>query len=107
MTRAVLHIVSRPMARKDTFPVATGILLNRPNRRDTELQLELAGTFSLLLSACTRAKRLMAQARERGIEPKLKPEIEALIKVHEGFDVARSMQARAPLDMNCEQIPGN
>ena len=84
-----------------------GTLLNRPNRRDAELQLELAGAFSLLLSACTRAKRLMTQARERGIEPKLSPEVEALIKVYDGFDVARSMKARAQLDMNCEQIPGN
>ena len=69
--------------------------------------MELAGAFTLLLSACTRAKRLMAQARERGIEPKLNHEIEALIKVHDGFDVARSMQARASLDMNCEHIPDN
>jgi len=49
----------------------------------------------------------MAQARERGIEPKLNPEIEALIKAHDGLDVARSMQARASLGMNCDQIPGN
>ena len=87
--------------------MGTGTLINRPNRRDAELQLELAGAFSLLLSACSRAKRLMIQARERGIEPKLSPEVDALIKVYDGFDVARSMKARPPLDLNCEQIQGN
>jgi hypothetical protein len=86
--------------------VGTGTLLNRPNRRDAELQLELAGAFSLLLSACTRAKRLMTQARERGIEPKLSPEVDALIKLYDAFDVAMSMQASAPLDLS-EQIQGN
>lgn len=85
----------------------TGTLVNRPNRRDAELQLELAGAFSLLLSACMRARRLMTQARERGIEPKLSPEVDALIKVYDAFDVARSMKASVPLDLNCEQIQGN
>jgi hypothetical protein len=69
--------------------VATGTLLNRSNRRDAELQLELASAFGLLLSACTRAKRLMTQARERGIEPKLSPEVDALIRVYEAFDAAK------------------
>ena len=86
--------------------MATGTLINRPKRRDAELQLELAGAFSLLLSACTRAKRLMTQARERGIEPKLSPEIDALIKVYDAFDVERSMKASARLDLHCEQIQG-
>jgi hypothetical protein len=49
----------------------------------------------------------MTQARERGIEPKLSPEIEALIKVYDELDVARSMKARAPLDLNCEQNQAN
>ena len=66
--------------------MAIGTLHNRPNRRDLELQLELAGAFSLLLSACTRAKRLMAQARERGIEPKLGPALEAIIKAYDRTD---------------------
>ena len=87
--------------------MGTGTLLNRPNRRDAELQLELAGAFSLLLSACTRAKRLMTQARERGIEPKLSPEVDALIKVHAAFDVTRPIKASAPVDLNYEQIQGN
>jgi len=35
----------------------------------------------------------MTQARERGIEPKLSPEVDALIKAYDGFDMARSMRA--------------
>jgi hypothetical protein len=72
--------------------VATGTLTNRPNRRNTELQLELAGAFSLLLSACMRARRLMAQARERGIEPKLGPELEAMIRAFDGLDSTRPVK---------------
>jgi hypothetical protein len=48
----------------------------------------------------------MSQARERGIEPKLSPEVDALIKLYDAFDVAMSMQASAPLDLS-EQIQGN
>jgi len=85
--------------------VATGTLLNRPNRRDAELQLELAGAFSLLLSACMRVKRLTAQARERGIEPKLPPELQTLIKAYETLDAARATKdERTYLDLNCEQV---
>jgi hypothetical protein len=73
--------------------VATGTLTYRPNRRNVELELELAGAFSLLLSACTRARRLMAQARERGIEPKLGPELEAMIKAYDELNSVRSMKA--------------
>lgn len=76
-----------------TETLATGTLPNRPNRRNAELQLELAGAFSLLLSACMRARRLMAQARERGIEPKLGPEVEAMLKAFEGLDSVRSINA--------------
>jgi hypothetical protein len=72
--------------------VATGTLLNRRNRREAELQLELAGAFSLLLSAFMRARRLMAQARERGIEPKIDPELEALIKAYDQLDSVRPMK---------------
>jgi hypothetical protein len=75
--------------KKGYFSVATGTLLNRPNRRDAELQLELAGAFSLLLSACMRARRLMIQARERGIEPKVNPELEALINACSGLPLNR------------------
>jgi hypothetical protein len=47
----------------------------------------------------------MAQARERGIEPKLGPELEVLIKAYDGLDAARSMKGeRAYLALNCEQI---
>ena len=49
----------------------------------------------------------MAQARERGIEPRLGPQFEAMIKAYDALDAVRSMQARASLDMNCEQIPDN
>jgi hypothetical protein len=88
--------------------VPTGTLLNRPNRRDAELQLELAGAFSLLLSACTRARRLMAQARERGIEPKIGPELEAIIKAYDGIDSVRTMKGeRAYIDQNCQEVVGN
>jgi len=85
--------------------VATGTLLNRPNRRDAELQLELAGAFSLLLSACTRARRLMAQARERGIDTKLSPELEALIAAYDGVDSARTKKnEKTHLGLNYEQV---
>jgi hypothetical protein len=87
--------------------VATGTLLYRRSRRDAELQLELAGAFSLLLSACTRARRLMAQARDRGIEPKLGPELEAIMKAYDGSHSVRTMKGEtAYLDRNCEQILG-
>jgi hypothetical protein len=72
--------------------VATGTLTNRPNWRNAELQLELAGAFSLLLSACMRARRLMAQARERGIEPKLGPELVAMIRAFDGLDSVRPVK---------------
>jgi hypothetical protein len=87
--------------------VATGTLLNRRNRREAELQLELAGAFSLVLSACTRARRLMAQARERGIEPKLDPELEAILNAYDGLHSLRTMKGEtAYLDRNCKQIVG-
>ena len=87
--------------------MATGTLLHRRNRRDAELQLELAGAFSLLLSACTRARRLMAQARERGIDPKLSPELEALIMAYEGLDSARTKtNEKTHLDLNYEEVVG-
>jgi hypothetical protein len=93
------------MARKDNFSVPTGTLLNRPNRKAAELQLELAGAFSLLLSACMRARRLMAQARARGIEPKLSPELEAIIKAYDGIDSVRMPKGeRAFLDLDCKQV---
>jgi hypothetical protein len=77
------------LLKKGYYSVATGTLPSRPNRRDAELQLELAGAFSLLLSACMRARRLMIQARERGIEPKVSPELEALIKACSGLPLNR------------------
>jgi hypothetical protein len=87
--------------------VATGTLLNRRNRRDVELQLELAGAFSLVLSACTRARRLMAQARERGIEPKLDPELQAILNAYNGLHSVSAMKGQQTyLDRNCEQILG-
>ena len=92
--------------RKDSFSVATGTLLNRPNRKNAELQLELAGAFSLLLSACMRARRLMAQARERGIEPKLAPEVEAIIKAYDELDSVRTIKSERAYLENCEQVLG-
>jgi cytidylate kinase len=89
-----------------TETLATGTLPNRPNRRNAELQLELAGAFSLLLSACMRARRLMAQARERGIEPKLAPEVEAMIKAYDELDSVRTMKGERAYLENCEQVLG-
>jgi hypothetical protein len=87
--------------------VATGTLLNRRSRREAELQLELSGAFSFLLSACMRARRLMTQARERGIEPKLGPELEAIMKAFDGVHSVRTMTGEsAYLDRNCKQILG-
>ena len=85
--------------------MATGTLVNRRNRRDAELQLELAGAFSLLVSACTRARRLMAQARERGIDPKLSPELEALIMAYDGLHSAKTKAGeKIRVDLNYEQV---
>ena len=85
--------------------MATGIVPNRRNRRDAELQLELEGAFSLLLSACMRLRRLMAQARYRGIEPKLSPEMEALIRASDGLESVRINNGeRTHLDSNYEQV---
>jgi hypothetical protein len=35
----------------------------------------------------------MAQAQERGIAPKLSPELEALMKAYDGLDAVRSMKS--------------
>jgi hypothetical protein len=49
----------------------------------------------------------MAQARERGIEPKLGPELEAIMKAYDGSHSVRTMKEEtAYLDRNCEQIIG-
>jgi hypothetical protein len=47
----------------------------------------------------------MAQARERGIEPKLSPELEALIRAYDGLDSVRIKKGESTnLDLNYEQV---
>jgi len=52
-----------------------------------------------------RARRLMAQARERGIDPKLSPELEALIMAYDGLHSAKTKtNEKTHLDLNYERV---
>jgi hypothetical protein len=47
----------------------------------------------------------MAQARERGIDPKLSPELEALIMAYDGLHSAQTKtNEKTHLDLHYEQV---
>jgi hypothetical protein len=49
----------------------------------------------------------MAQARERGIEPKLDPELQAILNAYDGLHSVTAIKGEQTyLDRNCEQILG-